>query len=423
MRSKILKTLAVISFGLVTFPLVLTNDVLSFGDISPMRITAYYCGFGLIFLLGYFLSLVASRHKRLLALERIVGILSFSAGFSVLFATDEPAVIIALGVSSVLWYFLGERAFKKHYADIFPAYMLGVYIGVTLLCYLFFGAMCFTGAKEPVLEAVIGAFMAELCLAALLINQSAIYDKANRRRETRTMLPKGLSGYNALLVIGITLFGLFFYFFSDNIVWLLKEIARLLIYAVLWLLKGNTEFVAPESAEQGDMGQGFFTQASYSFWNIIFIVLLVTALVVFRKKIFAFFKGLFERIAGFLFREPAQSEEEPEFVDVFEELSSSKRDKRNQSSAQLLRLYKNETDSVQKYRYGYRLLIRRLKELKTDIVPSDTVRSQQEKGRAVCGAELEQIADCYGKLRYGGCPVTKEQLDFLDKFMKNIGAQ
>ena len=34
MRSKILKFLAVISFGLVTFPFVLTNDVLSFENIS-----------------------------------------------------------------------------------------------------------------------------------------------------------------------------------------------------------------------------------------------------------------------------------------------------------------------------------------------------------------------------------------------------
>ena len=51
MRSKILKLLAVISFGLITFPFILTNDVLALDDISVLRILCYYGAFASIFAL------------------------------------------------------------------------------------------------------------------------------------------------------------------------------------------------------------------------------------------------------------------------------------------------------------------------------------------------------------------------------------
>ncbi len=422
MRSGILKFLAVISFGLVTFPFVLTNDVLAFENISVLRILAYYCTFGIVFGFGYAFGKATLKRKKLIFAGRIIGILTFGIGLVMLAFTKEINIIFAVGVSAVLWYFLGERASRKHYADIFPAFMFGVYICVTLLCYLFYGAMCPGELKEPVQSAVIAAFMIELCLAALLINQSGIYDKANRRRETRTMLPKGLSGYNAALVLAVTMLGLFLYLFTDKIVWLLNELVRLLIKAALFIMKGYSEFMATEAVDYNVAeGSGYTPAETNDLWNLVFIIILITVVIIFRKKIFSYIKELFKRIYGFFSRETEISEDEPEFTDVFEELDSARR--RNSgdvSLSRLMKLYRSETDPIKKYRFGYGLLLRQLRMCKADIREADTVSVQHEKGRAICGAELKSVTDSYDRLRYNDSTVTDEELKRLDELIKSM---
>lgn len=418
MRSKILKFLAVISFGLVTFPFVLTNDVLAFENISALRILCYYGGFGVIFGFGFAFGNWAGRRKKRLIAEKTVGILSFSAGFLLLFITDEVNIICAVGISAVLWFFLGGRASRKHYADIFPAFMFGVYIVVTLLCYLFYGAMCERELKEPVQNAVIIAFMAELCLAALLINQSGIYDKANRRRETRTMLPKGLSGYNAALVLGVTLIGSLFYLFSDKIVELLNIIVKTVIKLFLFIMKGHSEFMATEAVDYDNPSfSGYMPVQTSDIWNVIFFALFITAVILFRKKLLAVLKNILKRIYGFFARETAVSEPEPEFVDVFEEIGTTRRN-RPLNYQKAMKLYKSEADPVKKYRYGYSVLLRQLRYCKADIRHADTVGVQCEKGREICGAALESVAADYDKVRYNNGVVTEAQLMELDKLIE-----
>ena len=418
MRSGILKFLAVISFGLVTFPFVLTNDVLAFANISRLRILMYYAGFGIIFGLGYAFGKTTIKRKKLRILERAVGILTFFVALTLYFITDEFNIIFAAGVSCVLWYFLGERAAHKHYADIFPAFMFGVYIGVTLLCYLFYGAMCITELKAPVQTAVIAAFMTEMCLAALLINQSGIYDKANRRRETRTMLPKGLAGYNAALVTGITAGGLLLYIFSDKIVWLLNQIVRLFIKLFVFLMSGSSEFMAIDSGESSAQAGAYSENETFELWNVIFIVILITLIIVFRRQIWRAVKSFFSRIYGFFAKETALSEPEPEFIDVFEQVSGTRRAK-NMSYSALMKRYKNEADPVKKYRLGYGLLLWQMKYCKARLTAADTVSEQYRKGREIFGAELSVIAEAYDKLRYDGKDVTEEQLSVLDNMIKS----
>ncbi len=419
MRSGILKFLAVISFGLVTLPFVLTNDVLAFENISVLRILMYYAGFGLVFGLGYAFGKITVKRRKLILLERFTGLLTFCAAFLLLFITNEIGVIFAVGVSCVLWYFLGERAAHKHYADIFPAFMFGVYIGVTLLCYLFYGAMCPSELKEPVQTAVIFAFMVELCLAALLINQSGIYDKANRRRETRTMLPKGLSGYNAALVTGITVCGLMLYVFVDKIVWLLNEIVRLFIRLFVFLMRGYSEFMEIESGESASDPMGYTGNETHDVWNLLFYVLVIILVIIFRRQIWQTIKGFFSRIIGFFSKETALSEAEPEFVDVFEQVSDVRK-VRDLSYSALMKQYKKESDPVKKYRLGYGILLWQMKYCKAKLVVSDTVSDQYEKGRDIFGSELKEITTAYDKLRYDGEEVTAEQLSMLDSLIRSV---
>ena len=419
MRSGILKFLAVISFGLVTFPFILTNDVLAFENISVLRILIYYAGFGLIFGLGYTFGRVTIKRKKLIIIERIAGMLTFFAALSLLLITDEVNIIFAAGVSCVLWYFLGERAAHKHYADIFPAFMFGVYIGVTLLCYLFYGAMCSSELKAPVQTAVIVAFMIEMCLAALLINQSGIYDKANRRRETRTMLPKGLASYNAALVVGITAGGLLLYVFSDKIVWLLNQIVRLLINLFVFLMKGNAEFMAIDSGESSAQPGAYFDGETFELWNVIFAIISIILLIVFRKQIWRAVKNLFSRIYGFFARETELSEAEPEFIDVFEQVGDIRRGRKDLSYSALMKRYKNEADPLKKYRLGYAVLLWQMKYCKGKLSVSDTVSQQYEKGREIFGSGLKEITAAYDKLRYDNEAVTAEQLSILDDMIKS----
>ncbi len=421
MRPKILKALAVISFGLVTFPFLLTNDVLAFENISVVRILCYYGVCAVVFIAGYAFGNVIKKHKKLIFSERITGILTFFTGLLLLFITKEVNIIFALGVSAVLWYFLGERASHKHYADIFPMFMFGVYIGVTLLCYLFFRGMCEQEFKEPVSSAVICAFMVELCLAALLINQSGIYDKANRRRETRTMLPKGLSGYNAALVLGITVIGLCFYLFSDGIVWFLNQVITMFINIILFLLSGNSDFVTTVDDPEYD-GTGYVDMQQGTFLEVIFIIVLIVLAVIFRKKIFAAIKDFIKRIYSLFTRETDISEPEPDFTDIFEKIASSRRRKGVYTGySELMKLYKNEKkDPVRKFRYGYGVLLMQLIYCKADIHRGDTVSVHYEKGRNICGAGLKEITDGYDRLRYNDSGVTDEQLSCLDSLITEM---
>ncbi len=416
MRSGILKFLAVISFGLVTFPFVLTNDVLSFENISVLRLLAYYAGFGVVFGAGYAFGRATIKRKKLIPLERIVGLLSFCAALSLTSITDEIGIIFAAGVSSVLWYFLGERAARKHYADIFPAFMFGVYIVVTLVCYLFYGAMCDRELKAPVQTAVIIAFMVEMCLAALLINQSGIYDKANRRRETRTMLPKGLSGYNAALVTGVTVCGLMLYVFADKIVWLLNETVRLFIKLFILIMEGNVDFMAIESGDNSGEYTGNMEYRSYDVWNLLFFVTAIVLIIVFRRQLWQAIKSFLGRIAGFFMKETQISDAEPEFVDVFEQVSDVRKVK-DLSYQTLMKRYKKETDPEKKYRLGYAVLLWQMKYCRAKLTAADTVTDQYEKGREIFGAELKEIASAYDKLRYDGEEVDTEQLSALDSLI------
>lgn len=420
MRSKFLKLLAVLSFGLVTFPFVLTNDVLAFEGISPLRILCYYCGFGAVFLIGYGFASVSYRKKALTVLMRVTGFLTFGTGFVLLIWAKEINIIFAVGASAVLWYFLGVRANRKHYADIFPAFMFGIYIVVTLISYLFYGTMCEKELKEPIQTAVITAFMIELCLAALLINQSNIYDRANRRRETRTMLPKGLSGFNAALVLGVTAGGLCLYAFADDIVGVLNALVRFLIRVALFIIRGSSEFMAIESGDGALSGDGYIQPNTYDGWNVLFIIILLIFAVRFRKQIFKALKNFFGRIFGFFAKETELSFPEPEFTDVFENISSSRGRNRDLSYSGLMRSYKGENDPVKKYRCGYRILLKQLCLCKADIKGADTVTVQHEKGRELCGSGLKAVTECYNELRYNNASVTTEQLSALDKLINDM---
>lgn len=419
MREKLLKILAVAAFGMVSFPVVLTGDAHSFGNIDPLRLCAYYAVFLAVFALGYALGQVTKRRKKLLFPCRLLGVGTFFLSLFLLLFTDRVTVIGAAGAAAVFWYFLGERATRKHYADFFPIFAFGIYIVATLFSYFAFSLSASEELRPPVQNAVIGSFLAELCLAALLINQSGIYDKASRRRETKTILPHGLSGYNAALVLFVTGAGLALYLFSDKIVWFLWEVVRLIVRLILALMRVPTDFFVP-AEEGGDLSQMLPKSSPFDLWNLLAWLLAIVLIIIFRKQLWAWLKNIGRTIRDFFSRDAAESGEPLDFVDLFEEAPSPKR-KRTQdlTDAQLLKKYRTQTDPLQKYRLGYRLLLRKMNRANAHITPSDTASAHLEKGRRVYGEALSPVVEGYNAVRYHAEAAGSEPADALEKLLES----
>lgn len=418
MREKLLKILAVAAFGMVSFPVVLTGDAHSFGNMDPLRLCAYYAVFLAVFALGYALGQVTKRRKKLLLPCRLLGAGTFFLSLLLLPFTDRVTVIGAAGAAAVFWYFLGERASRKHYADFFPIFAFGIYIVATLFSYFAFSLSASEELRPPVQNAVIVSFLAELCLAALLINQSGIYDKASRRRETKTTLPHGLSGYNAALILLVTGAGLALYLFSDKIVWFLWEVVRLIVRLILALMRVPTDFFVP-AAEGGDLSELLPESRPNELWNLARL-LAIALIIVFRKQLWAWLKSIGRAIRDFFSRDTAESGEPLDFVDLFEEAPSQKR-KRTQdlTDAQLLKKYRAQTDPLQKYRLGYRLLLRKMNRANAHITPSDTASAHLEKGRRVYGEALSPVVEGYNAVRYHGETAGSEPTDALEKLLES----
>lgn len=421
MRSRLLKILAVIALGTVTLPLMLTNDVLAFGGFSLLRFAGYYAAFAVFFALGFGLARLRQRRKIPAVIVRGTGVICFFPAIALLLFTDSLTLVTAAGLCSVLWYFIGERTVNKHYADLFPAFMLAVYIVVTLAAYIFFGSLAPEELCAPVREAVVVMFAVELAMSAVLINQSGIYDKASRRAETRTMLPKGLSGYNAALVVIILSAGLGLYFFKDAIISFLKTVGRLLIQLFVWLMRGTSDSMEIDEGEAGDFSMSFAAEGwSGEIVTVIFVIALIVAVIVFRKKIWSIIKEIGKRIYGFFSRVQTENGEEMGFVDFVEEIPTKSRVQDRLSDSRLLRLYRAERDKTEKYRLGYRLILRGLNRNKAGIVPPDTVGQQLGKGRAVFGGELSKAAQVYNGIRYDEKKANDEQLLELEELRKKL---
>lgn len=421
MRSRLLKILAVIALGAASLPLMLTNDVLAFGSFKPLRFALYYAVFGVFFMLGFGMARLKRKRKIHSVLLRAVGVLCFFPALALLLFTNSLMLITAVGLCSVLWYFIGERAVNRHYADLFPAFMLAVYIVVTFAAYIFFGSLAPEELRAPVRGAVVVMFAVELAMSAVLINQSGIYDKASRRAETRTMLPKGLSEYNAALVLIILSAGLGLYFFKDAIVTFLKTLAWLLIQLFVWLMRGSSESMEIDEGDSGELSLNYAAEGGSSeIVTVIFVVALIVAAIVFRKKLWNAVKELGKRIYGFFARNQSDSGEEMGFIDYVEELPTKSRVYEPLSDSRLLRLYRAERDKTEKYRLGYRIILRSLNRNKAGIVPPDTVGQQLGKGRAVFGGELESIEQVYNGLRYNDKKITDEQLAELEELRKRL---
>lgn len=415
-RNILLKILSALSLGFVGFPLLLSVDANSFGDISAVRMLIYYGVLALAGFFGYCLGKASKKSKLIRIFSKIIGILTFAAGFIALPLGGDAVISAVVGINCVFWFFIGMRCYGKCFADIFPFYFFGIYICLSVTCYFFTSIGAADEIKGAVLRTLTISFLIELTSAALLINQSGIFDRANRRKETKSTLPVGLSGYNAALTGGAAVILSLLCIFAENIADFINSIIHYIAVGLFKLISlFNAEKMGIEESEGGLKPVMGYSTESVNFWQVIAILGFIAIIIAFRKKIISAVKSFFSRLGRFFTKEAEESTEN-EFTDYFEDYSSNKTKKeRPLSLNRLYRLYRNEKDNNKKYRYGYRILIKLIKQHNSELSPSDTTREQAEKGRSFFDyEELKGAVRYYDSLRYNDGQITENELSLLD---------
>lgn len=420
MKGTLLKILSVLAFSAVVFPFLFGCDVNRYGNIDVLRILYYYGIGAVLFGIGYLGAELKKAHPKLGIPIRIFGLLTFAAGFLALFIGGDASTVFALGSCSIFAFFIGERCRFKNFADMYPLSAFAVYIVLTTACYIF---VSFTSPEEirtTVTDTITAAFVIEFTAAALLLNQSGIFDRANMRKETKTSLPKGLTGYNAALVLGITVTGLVLCLFRKQIAWLLEQIVIILIRAVFIIASLFTaERMEIQPGEAEGIGRGFAETADEAYiLEALAVLVLIAVVIKFRRQIFKAIKEFFGRL-GALLAGRVEESARPDFKDVFENCSSRpNRLLQNENIYAVKRRYNSETDPVRKYRLGYRVLLYRIKSVNQRLSPSDTTSVQSERGADFFGKEpLASVVSTYENVRYGTHSPTQPQLSELSELI------
>lgn len=418
MKGTVLKILSAIAFCAVVFPFMFCCDINTYGNIDILRL-GFYAGVCLVtFLLGLLGSGIGKAHKGLRIVVRIFAFLMFGAGFASLMIKGDGVTVFALGVCCVFTFFVGERFGYKNFADMFPLSAFAFYIVFALGCYIFVKGVAAENIRDTAVDVIVGSFVLEFAAAALLVNQGGIFDRANMRKETRSSLPKGLSAYNAALVMSFTLTGALICIFRKQLAWLLEQAGMIMINAVYWL---TTLFKADKmETEYAEAGEVVFSgreqdPITYVFDAVVIILVLIIAFI-FREKIWAAIKGLFIRLGRFFSGHPDESAK-PDFKDVFEYYhTKKKRIEKADGIGAVRRKYKAETDPARKYRLGYRVLLYRIKSVNRRLSPADTTSVQAQKGAELFGEpELTAAARVYDGIRYNGDIPTSAQLEGLSE--------
>lgn len=435
MHKKVLYWLAVVCRYTALFPFVVLAEGVGFGGFTWWHYIAMYAcaaAFG--------------------ACGRLLGAWSSGAGLSrrgkawavflarVGFLLPGTLFCIACGVFSlhtglllyllpgcVAAYYGGYLSAGRDYSEAFSRGWFAVYFVAAIIA-----AVLLSFTHDPALTS---AGMSQLCVsfgvliigAAVLTNQTNIDIQTRQRAGGRAVLPKGVRGYNALMiaVVGAVILALFLFAkpVAEGITAGIKALVRLLMS----LIRQNGR----DEADDGEMSENTgdavdFTENENPYADLLMFLLaagIVFLAVKFRRQIWGFIKEIFAP----LFKTPAREEDMP----FFDELSASTDQRTASKSAlrterELLRKYRRETDPAAKYREGYELFLMRLGRTAFPQQPTDTTTLHADKGAKAFGGRLQDVemaemVRTYDRVRYGGAVPGNDELERLDRLLDEIG--
>lgn len=334
---------------------------------------------------------------------------------------------------SYFCFLVGGRCRYRDYGEIL--YVNILYRGATyqIASMLLLGIF----GKKYSLNLPIIVFTVTVILYALVGNQANIDHMMDRRKHSRSFLPKQVRQYNVLLLGIFSGIGCVLLLAKDILteilgilgIWLGK-IGLVLMRFFMMILDFLLFNSSSESSESSDSQieeklDGLLESKDSLFSPVWILVILIVLLLIWKhREIFAFLNRCFHKLPIFK-RMPAPSEYYEDTVEWLpkeekEELREKKKG-RSRRWKKEFSLYQKMERNIEKFRYGYSLLVRWLVLRGTEIEVSDTTLEILRKGRA-CLEPLsgEEVTDDYNRLRYGEMEITPEDFEQMDMLLREL---
>lgn len=440
MKKYLLKICAAAAMLIIPLPMMLMFDSAAFKQSDILRYLFYFLSAVPSVLAGYLLQKVrASQTKpKRIFLSSLTMIITLIVMFVITCITvnsineatnysfNGTYVIFALLPAISLWFLLGIKLTRKSFSDVYTPLWLCIFMVETFLCYVFAFFLkedhpLMTGAQSAMAYLVI--IMA--LIVALLINQSNIETQINQRKNTNLIVPKGLRGYNARLIIivgaVILLAMLLRNIIADVLWWLIQNTLRL-IDAILQLIKMETSAPITPDGDIPDSPLISIQQGGTDFTVYLVFIVALILVIIFRKRILSFFKSIAQKIFDRFSAKEAESSVNENYTDYYEVIVQQTEIIRPETESDCLKRYKKEKNDTEKYRLGYRLYMMWLAKRNKGMSDKLTVEQHKQIGKTTYHGsfDIEGISDGYTEIRYNDRKADSERISAMDNLIREL---
>lgn len=431
MNGRALKYISVFGQFLSVFPFVVLCEGAGFGEYTWWHYIALFAALAVFYCCGRLGAEWAAspKHSRYFRPKAI-----FLSRAAIIVPTIIYIIVCAsLELSSSLYIYAlpaalimfhgGRSAAGKGYSDIFgrgwfALYFVAAAVTSVILWFTHDESVKTAGGFQLCL-----AFGVLIIISAVLTNQTNIDTCTHQRDAGRSVLPKGLRGYNGALVAAVVAVIVALCLFAAPLAELVMLLIKQLLSGIIMLLQSTHPDGATEdilSGTEGGEGPAVSPNdnALADILSAVLIIGLIAVIVVFRKQIIGFFRDLIAPL--FRIREEADNIAYVDEVSEISEHGGGERSRRKREQ-QLYKLYRKEADPVKKYRTGYRLMLVRL--LETPFPPAETDNTDIHRVKGENGLRSDSVKDIvriYNDVRYSGRTPTREELAFEERFIEEI---
>ncbi len=385
---------------------------------------------------GYFLSSFCERFresKRFNLISKLVTALglfiAIGAGFLLLQNGSGISLSAPFVCASILSGIVGAKFYYTSYGNYYSVKILGLAVGV-FLAFIVYCAVLSVVDQVLSESATILIFFGYMVIYLLTKNQSGIDRMMERRKHDLSHLPSKMRRYSLLLTMGIILLILLLFAAKAPITAALTAFFSALREGFFFCTRAFFRWLASFDDGSSPIGNGSedtdplggigdLEYTTSGFWNILYVVVIILAIIVFfayRRQIAEGIAAAYRKLLSFLRRifakpqRPASSKgEESYYFDLVETVAPSEQKPLFSKSGFRFRdwkkLYKkflSMKDSAEKYRFGYGLLVDYLRLKKVSVSPSDTVPTIEKKAKTLFPeADMTSISSCYSDIRYG----------------------
>lgn len=426
---KMLKAACVFAMLLMPLPLLICTDYYAVQSLSIVHLLIFYdIGIMLLFIARFFGVAVKNGGKTKVlrfsaaAVGVVLSLTALICGY-LLFPNSLSGMLLGLG--AVFFYILGWQLGKLPPQKVFSTVQLGVFTGVSLLCYILFIYSATDFALEIGKLVIVICYAVVFSIAAWNKNQENITRQLERRSGENVPLQSRIRRFNA----GLTL--VFCVAFCGSIL-LAGTVASVftgwLKALVIMILNGLTtvsEVAPPEEVVEDELPDGSILSFSESAVGIILTtVLQVLAVVALVVAIIFAIRIIIRKVNNALERKTEIIDEKKEsYIDYFEDRKPASK-KQKIDIKKLYKQYKNEKSAREKYKLGYKIFLLHIKDNGDEKISTETA-NQHLKFAQKLGEnhELVEFSTGYSSLKYDDMNPDENAIKKLDELLKELVAQ